>query len=91
LSFRSRVNRLERERPDHGRCRVCRSRPGHIVRRFRQDTPDAIPIPRATTEDEGQPCTACGWAPVFTKITELVVHSREEVNRLRESGAWKVE
>jgi hypothetical protein len=91
MSFRSRVNRLERERPDRDRCRLCRNRPGHIVKRFRQDSPDVIPIPRATTGDEGQPCTACGWAPVVTKITELVVHSREEVNRLRESGAWKVE
>jgi hypothetical protein len=61
------------------------------VKRFRQDSPDAIPIPREATGDEGEPCAACGWAPVVTKITEVVVHVREDVTRLRESGAWMVE
>jgi hypothetical protein len=91
VSLRSRVNRLERERPDRGRCRACRTRPGHIIKCFRQDSPDAIPIPRATTGDEGQLCTACGWAPVVTEITELVIHTREDVASLRESGVWSPE
>jgi hypothetical protein len=58
------------------------------VKRFRQDSLDAIPIPRAMTGDEGQPCTVCGWAPLVTKITEVVVHGREDVARLREAGLW---
>jgi hypothetical protein len=84
VSFCSRLNRLERDRPDWSRCRVCRDRPAHVMQRFRQDSLDAVPVPRPSIGDDGEPCTACGWAPVVTNITEVVVHSREDIARVSE-------
>jgi hypothetical protein len=91
VSLRSRLNRLEREQPNHGRCRACSSRPDSFVNIFRQESLDAIPIPRKMNGDDGEPCTACGWAPEVTEITEVVVHSREEAAGLRERGIWSPE
>jgi hypothetical protein len=91
VSFRSRLNRLERERPDQGRCLQCRQRPDSFVNIFRQESLDAIPIPSKMNGDDGEPCTACGWAPDVTEIIEIVVHSRKDVVELRERGIWKVE
>jgi hypothetical protein len=91
LSFRSRMKRLERERPDQGRCLQCRHRPDSFVNIFCQESLDAIPIPCKMNGDDGDPCTACGWAPAVTEITEVVIHSREEVAELRERGVWSPE
>jgi hypothetical protein len=88
MSFRSRIHRLERERPDQGRCLQCRHRPDSFVNILRQESLEAIPIPRKMNGDDGEPCTACGWAPEVTEITEIVIHSREEVAGLRERGFW---
>jgi hypothetical protein len=85
------LNRLEREQADRGRCRACSSRPDTFVNVFRQESLDAIPIPRKMNGDADNPCTACGWAPDVTEIFEIVVHSRQEARRLRERGTFDQE
>jgi hypothetical protein len=91
VSLRRRLNRLEREQADRGRCRACSARPGSFVNTCRQESLDAIPIPRKVNGDDGEPCTACGWAPAVTEVIEIVVHSRKDVARLRERGVWSPE
>jgi hypothetical protein len=55
---------------------------------FRQESLDAIPVPRMIHSDNGDPCTSCGWSPEVTEIIEIVVHSREDVRLLRERGVF---
>jgi len=87
LSFRSRMKRLERDRPNRGRCPLCRTRAGFVMKRFRQDSLDAAPVPKESKSGDSEPCTACGWSPEVVKIVEVIVNSREEVLRLREMEA----
>ncbi len=53
---------------------------------FRKESLDAPAVPTRIGDDSGEPC-ACGWAPEVNEIVEIVVHSREDVRRIRESGA----
>jgi hypothetical protein len=55
---------------------------------FRQESLDAIPLPREMHGDNGDPCTSCGWRPEVTEIVEILVHSHEDVRRLRERGVF---
>jgi hypothetical protein len=89
LSFRRRLNRLERELANRGRCRACSSRPDSFVNVFRQESLDAIPIPRKVNADAGHLCTACGWAPDVTEIFEILVHSHQDARWLRERGVFE--
>ena len=88
MSLRRRLNRLERVQPNRGRCRACSSRPDSFVNIFRQESLDAIPVPHRLHDDNGDPCTSCGWSPEVTAIIEIVVHSHEDVLWLRERGVF---
>jgi hypothetical protein len=91
VSFRSRLNRLERERPDGGRCSACLGRPDYLILTARQDSLEAPPVRIREYDEQGEPCVACGWAPDVTEVIELLVGDREDVTSLRERGVWKVE
>jgi hypothetical protein len=62
---------------DRGRCPLCCNRSDSVVRRYRQDSPDAEPVP-SDTWDDPKPCPVCGWEPNVTEIVEVVVHTREQ-------------
>jgi hypothetical protein len=81
VTLRTRLQRLERSVPKSGRCPACRDRADQVWRLFRQDAPDATPVPQKVEGDTGEPCPACGWAPTVTEILEVVVRSREDVER----------
>jgi hypothetical protein len=91
VSFRSRMKRLERERPDRGRCSACRGRSDHIVLTARQDSLDAPPVRTREHDEMGEPCLVCGWAPEVTEVIEIVVSDRDDATRALERGVWKVE
>jgi hypothetical protein len=79
MSLRSRLKRLERAAPT--RCPACQDRPEFVMRRYRQESPDAQPILNREGEDSGEPC-ACGWAPEVTELVEVLVRTREEARRV---------
>ena len=83
MSVRTRLQRLERQQSNHGRCSVCRDRPLGIVRFFRKDSTDGAPVLVNRAGDDGGPCPACGWTPQVTKIVTVVVNSRDDLARLK--------
>jgi hypothetical protein len=83
VKLRSRLARLERVQPK--RCPKCRDREEFVMNVFRQDSLDAAVVPMRMATDMG-PCV-CGWAPEVHEIVEIVVHNREDVRRIAESGA----
>jgi hypothetical protein len=82
MRLRSRLVRLERIRPN--RCPYCWDRPETVINVSRQDSLDAPVVPSRMATDFG-PCV-CGWSPEVLEIVELIVHSREDVRRIAESG-----
>jgi hypothetical protein len=81
MSVRTRINRLERQQSNRGRCPVCWGRPSGVLRIFRKDSTSGAPLLVERDGDEGRPCPSCGWTPQVTKIVRVVVNSREEVAR----------
>ena len=88
VSVRTRLQLLEREHKKGGRCPRCRDRPAMVLRFFRQDSPDGVPVPEEKDDDAGEPCPTCGWAPTVREIVEVVVDSREDVARQEQLG-WE--
>jgi hypothetical protein len=40
-----------------------------------------MPVPKIAEGDTGEPCGTCGWAPTVTEVVEVLVTSREDVER----------
>lgn len=57
-----------------------------VLRAFRQEFHGKVPVPEENDDDAGEPCPACGWAPVVNEVVEVVVESPEDVTRPEAPG-----
>jgi len=81
MSIRSRINALEKRARKAGKsrpCRLCKERPGAVLRVYRRETLGADRQLVDLGGDQGEPCPQCGWAPSVSEGEEIIVRSREE-------------
>jgi hypothetical protein len=79
MNLRNRLRRLERD-VEIGGCPACRDRRGRTVPIWVEEQPDGTMLKQG---EWPTPCQRCGEVPeVAHEITEIVVDSREELERL---------
>jgi hypothetical protein len=82
VTVRTRVSTLEKKARKVGksrRCRICKERPGAVVRVYRREKLGADRRLVDLGGDQGEACARCGWAPAIIEGEEIVVRTRDEL------------
>jgi hypothetical protein len=93
VRLRGRLQRLEHKISPPGRCAACRDRaPTVLVSVPAVIIPDngrdpIVPTPDVGEPTDATPCPHCGWQLTILRIRRVVISSREDIARSRESGA----